>query len=309
MIAVLLIGGSCGPALTGALTSRLASLVPEPSLPRAFGLDSLGYNIAGIGRAGARRPARRLRQPGRRDARARRRRRLRCRGARHPARRAPGARGRPARRCARGSSALARDRVLARRDRGERPGPARPRCAPGRRRRGRRPGAGPRGDRMAADRGGGRRAGSDRSPGHGGHAPGAHAPDLVDGHALVGSEDLPLGLAAGRTSALDHSRGCSPCPGCSSVLSRARFHRPPGSRAGGGRRAQVFTLGAGLKTTAAAAGAALGGTIARAPTATQLLIVAACPVLAGALGALLLSTPRRTRMRARASEDAMSARG
>ena len=42
-------GGCCGPALTGALTSQLAALVPESRLPRAFGIDSLVYNVAGIG--------------------------------------------------------------------------------------------------------------------------------------------------------------------------------------------------------------------------------------------------------------------
>ena len=46
--AVLVAGGCCGPALTGALTSQLSTLVPEERLPRAFGLDSLIYNVAGI---------------------------------------------------------------------------------------------------------------------------------------------------------------------------------------------------------------------------------------------------------------------
>jgi len=61
-------------------------------------------------------------------------------------------------------------------------------------------------------------------------------------------------------------------------------------------RAQIFTLGAGIKTTAAAAGAALAGSVAHVPTATQLLLVAASPILAGALGTLLVSaTPRAGR--------------
>ena len=47
--ALLVAGGCCGPALTGALTSQLAALVPESRLPRAFGIDSLVYNVAGIG--------------------------------------------------------------------------------------------------------------------------------------------------------------------------------------------------------------------------------------------------------------------
>ena len=48
VLVVLLAGGTCGPALTGGLTSQLAALVPERSLPRAFGLDSLSYNVSGI---------------------------------------------------------------------------------------------------------------------------------------------------------------------------------------------------------------------------------------------------------------------
>lgn len=48
LVGVLLAGGCCGPALTGALTSQLPGLVPAQRLPRAFGLDSLTYNGAGI---------------------------------------------------------------------------------------------------------------------------------------------------------------------------------------------------------------------------------------------------------------------
>jgi hypothetical protein len=47
--AALVASGCCGPSLTGALTSQLSSLVPKERLPRAFGLDSLIYNVAGIG--------------------------------------------------------------------------------------------------------------------------------------------------------------------------------------------------------------------------------------------------------------------
>jgi predicted MFS family arabinose efflux permease len=49
-------------------------------------------------------------------------------------------------------------------------------------------------------------------------------------------------------------------------------------------RGQVFTIGAGLKTTAAAAGAAVGGALAGLPTAAQFALVGAVPVLAGAAG-------------------------
>jgi len=48
VLAVLVAGGCCGPALTGGLTSQLSALVPGERLPRAFGLDSLTYNSAGI---------------------------------------------------------------------------------------------------------------------------------------------------------------------------------------------------------------------------------------------------------------------
>jgi len=54
-------------------------------------------------------------------------------------------------------------------------------------------------------------------------------------------------------------------------------------------RTQVFTIGAGLKVTASALGAALIGFAAGLPVATQLLLVASSPLLAGVLGAVLLT--------------------
>jgi MFS family permease len=54
-------------------------------------------------------------------------------------------------------------------------------------------------------------------------------------------------------------------------------------------RAQVFTIGAGLKVTASALGAALIGFAAGLPVATQLLLVANSPLLAGVLGSVLLT--------------------
>ncbi len=48
VLVILVTGGCCGPALTGGLTSQLSTLVPGERLPRAFGLDSLTYNSAGI---------------------------------------------------------------------------------------------------------------------------------------------------------------------------------------------------------------------------------------------------------------------
>ena len=45
---LLLVGGCCGPALTGGLTSQLPALVGKDKTPRAFGLDSLFYNVASM---------------------------------------------------------------------------------------------------------------------------------------------------------------------------------------------------------------------------------------------------------------------
>lgn len=45
---LLLLGGCCGPAITGGLTSQLPALVGENRVPRAFGLDSLFYNVASM---------------------------------------------------------------------------------------------------------------------------------------------------------------------------------------------------------------------------------------------------------------------
>ena len=48
VVVTLLVAGCCGPALTGALTSQLAQLVPVDQLPRTYGADSLTYNVSGI---------------------------------------------------------------------------------------------------------------------------------------------------------------------------------------------------------------------------------------------------------------------
>lgn len=62
-------------------------------------------------------------------------------------------------------------------------------------------------------------------------------------------------------------------------------------------RTQVFTLGAGLKLTAAAAGAALVGVLARLPAAGLVLAVAALQLLAALLLRLLDRRARATRTR------------
>jgi MFS family permease len=48
VLAVVAAGGCLATMVTGGLTSLLSTLVPEPQLPRVFGLDSVSYNIAGI---------------------------------------------------------------------------------------------------------------------------------------------------------------------------------------------------------------------------------------------------------------------
>ncbi|MFF7712116.1 MFS transporter [Streptomyces sp. NPDC007988] len=66
-----------------------------------------------------------------------------------------------------------------------------------------------------------------------------------------------------------------------------------------GARPQVFTLGAGLKITAAAAGAGLTGLLAERPAALLLLCIAALQLAAALLHALLAPAPGRGRLRGR----------
>jgi hypothetical protein len=51
-------------------------------------------------------------------------------------------------------------------------------------------------------------------------------------------------------------------------------------------RSQVFTLGAGAKITAAAAGAALAGTLAGTATGAQLAVAGTIPLVAAGLAAV-----------------------
>ena len=48
VFAILVLGGCCGPVITGSVTSQLPALVDAARLPRAFALDALTYNVAGI---------------------------------------------------------------------------------------------------------------------------------------------------------------------------------------------------------------------------------------------------------------------
>ena len=63
-------------------------------------------------------------------------------------------------------------------------------------------------------------------------------------------------------------------------------------------RTSVFTIGAGLKVCASAAGAGLFGLTTGLPVPAQLLLVAASPLLAGTLGTLLLVGRHGSRDRA-----------
>src|SRR4051794_23675273 len=47
-VLALLVAGCCGPALTGGLSSRLPALVAPGRLTRSFGVDALTYDVAGI---------------------------------------------------------------------------------------------------------------------------------------------------------------------------------------------------------------------------------------------------------------------
>jgi MFS family permease len=108
--------------------------------------------------------------------------------------------------------------------------------------------------------------------------------------ALLGI-GTPLALAAAATSSLPATAALFAVSGLflgpfTGALFTVREDRAPEAA-----RAQVFTISAGLKTTAAAAGAALGGAIAGFAAPVQLLLVAGSPLLAGLLGSLVL--PRR----------------
>jgi MFS family permease len=48
VLLVLVVAACGGPALSGGLTSQLPALVERQALPRAFGLDGLTYNLAGV---------------------------------------------------------------------------------------------------------------------------------------------------------------------------------------------------------------------------------------------------------------------
>ncbi|MFF7946038.1 MFS transporter [Streptomyces griseorubiginosus] len=77
--------------------------------------------------------------------------------------------------------------------------------------------------------------------------------------------------------------GCCTGPLFSALLASRQRYAPTAART------QIFTLGAGIKSTFAAAGAAVAGALSGLGTATLLWGVAGCQVLAAGLGVVLLT--------------------
>jgi hypothetical protein len=99
--------------------------------------------------------------------------------------------------------------------------------------------------------------------------------------AAAGSPSLPM------TAALLGVSGFFNGPLFGALLTTRQLHAPDRLRS------QIFTLGAGAKITATAAGAASAGFIAHASSPAQLITVAAFPLLAGTVGTLRLPRPGR----------------
>ena len=100
---------------------------------------------------------------------------------------------------------------------------------------------------------------------------------------------VPLALAAMTTSSLTLTAvlfgisGIAVGPFTGAMFTTRKLFAPDEVQA------QVFTISAGLRLTMAAAGAAIGGALAGLPSPTLLIFVASAPLLAGVLGALVLS--------------------
>lgn len=285
VIAVLLAGGACGPVLTGGITSQLPALVPETALPRAFGIDSLTYNVAGIVGPAVAGTVAVLATPGVATivlaASA-------ALGAATVATLPIAARDEPPAssvRVGEGAALMVRDPVLAAVTLGSGLGQLGPGALP--------VVAAVAAGRMHTPAASGWLMTAVAAGGLLGSllwtwrpAAARHAPKLVMA-CLVGV-GLPLALGAAASSIatlalLFATSGVFLGPFTGALFTARQ------ARARAELRAQVFALGAGVKTTTAAAGAALAGTIAHASTATLLLLVGASPVLAAALGTALLS--------------------
>ncbi|MEU3503648.1 MFS transporter, partial [Streptomyces hundungensis] len=100
--------------------------------------------------------------------------------------------------------------------------------------------------------------------------------------AMVAATGPPLGV----TTALFALAGACTGPLFSALLAARERYAPADIRT------QIFTLGAGLKSTAAAAGAAVAGAVSDVGTGALLLAVAGCQILASLLGAALLAGRR-----------------
>jgi MFS family permease len=302
ILAVLLVGGACGPALLGGLTSQLSALVPERALPRAFGLDSLSYNVSGIAGPALAGLLSGVATPGVAT--------LALAGSAAAGalvlaslpleRRSRAVADRPAPRLRDGMLVLLRDRVLgivtAATSLGQLGAGALPVVAAVLAARLGVPAAG--GWLMTAVAAGGL-LGSVAWTWR--PLPAGRAPAVV----MAGSIGMgaPLALVGASpsvlaTAGLFVAAGFFLGPLTGALFTTRQDHAPEELQA------QVFSLGAGLKTTSAAAGSALAGSIATMPTSGQFLLVAACPVVAGGLGALLLAAVRPRRCRARGAVPA-----
>lgn len=287
ILAVLVAAGCCGPALTGGLTSQLPGVVNNEFLPRAFGIDSLTYNVSGIAGptlvsviSGFASPAAALVALGA----------LAATGGVVIAGLPPAGRTLsqvhqdPRPRLFEALRLLGRDRVLGLVTAATTVGHAGL-------------GALPVVVVILAARAGVPSAGGwlltafavgallgsiswILRPASPGRAPVIVMASLVmTGIPLVVAASTPaLGLTAGLFVVSGFFGG----PLAGALFTTRQDHAPDAVRA------QVFTLGAGLKITAAAVGVVTAGALAHAATAAQLLLIASCPLLAGALGALAL---------------------
>jgi Protein ChrB, N-terminal len=106
--------------------------------------------------------------------------------------------------------------------------------------------------------------------------------------ALIGV-GVRLAVAATTTSSLALTAvlfgisGISLGPFAGALFTTRRYYAPEELQA------QVFTISTGLRLTMAAAGAAISGTLAGLPSATQLIFAASTVLFAGGLGALALA--------------------
>jgi predicted MFS family arabinose efflux permease len=283
---MLLVGGCCGPSLTGGLTSQLPRLVSESSLPRAFGADSLTYNVSGIagpavaaviaGAAGAGTATIALAAAAAAGA-------LLLATLPIPLQRRSPDQQRPP--LTGGFRALLTDLVLgavtASSTLGQLGLGALPIVAAVLASRQHQPAA--TGWLMTAIAVGallGSLLWTWRP------AQPAHTP-LTVMIALIAT-GAPLAIAAMTTSSLPLTAllfgisGISVGPFTGALFTTRKLYAPDDVQA------QVFTITAGLRLTMAAAGAAIGGALAGLPSSTQLIFVASVPLLAGALGALAL---------------------